>query len=107
MKARWWKMLRARRATDADEPSSHQLRRRIMNQPKIDPADQAGAERLGGADSRIGLSQRRDVRSKRHDATEHKSNRSESGHLAGSKQAKNHDEQQGGTAGNRDPGRQN
>ncbi len=77
-----------------------------MHQPKIDPADQLGAVCLSGADRSFRLSECRDVRPKRYDATQHERNRAEHGDLAGCEQAKHHDKQQGDAAADRYPGRQ-
>ena len=80
---------------------SHQLQRRIVNQAKADPADQFRTARLGLTDGRLGLPQRADIRSERHDAAKHEGNRSEGRGLAGSEQAEHRDHQQCKTAGDR------
>src|SRR5882757_6620216 len=66
-------------ATRARPPPSHQLDRRIVNQAKLDAADQPRTARLGGGDRGLGLPQRTDIRSERHDAAEHQRNRPEGG----------------------------
>src|SRR5690242_14502378 len=83
------------------------MRGALTDHPKIDPADQIRAERLGGADGVGGLPQRTDIRSERHDAAEHRGNRAEGGDLAGAEHAEQRDDQQYDAAGDRRLGSQN
>ena len=78
-----------------------------MNQPKTHPTNQFRPDGLGITDRPFGLLQRAEVRSERHNTPQYQSNRSERGDLTGPEKAKDDDEQQGETAGDRDLGRQN
>ena len=82
--------------------TSHQLDRRIMNQPKVDRTDQPRPVRFRRADRALDLPQRADIGAERHDAAEHQRNRSERCDLTGADQAENGDQQQRSPAADRD-----
>jgi len=78
-----------------------------MNQPKTHSANQLCPDSLGITDRFFGLLQRSEVRSKRHNTPQHQGDRSEGCDLTGPEKAKDDDEQQRETAGDRNLGRQN
>src|ERR1700722_18770646 len=87
--------------------TSHQFRRSVMNQPKTHPADQLRAHGLGIANISLGLAQRAYIGSEGDDPAQHQSNRSERRRQTRPEKAKDHNEQQRETAGDRNLGRQN
>ena len=71
------------------------------NHAKVDPADQIRTQFFGIADASIGLPQRADIRSKRNDTAEDRSDRPDR-ELIGLEQAEHHEERQCDARGDRD-----